>query len=108
MQEEILRQITDKGLLDSIDLNNMNVAQEDELSNNQGRKMLRASVLGVFAAAHRDQIKINRSNVTRQDLWISPLAENIKWHKATTFTGARKIFTSVIIRGPITRGLLSD
>ncbi|SLM33829.1 ring finger domain protein [Lasallia pustulata] len=32
MQEEILRQITDEGLLDGIDLNNMNVAQEDELS----------------------------------------------------------------------------
>ena len=32
MQEEILRQIMDEGLLDGIDLNNMNVAQEDELS----------------------------------------------------------------------------
>lgn len=32
MQEEILRQITDEGLLDGIDLNNMDVSQEDELS----------------------------------------------------------------------------
>ncbi|MCJ1303787.1 hypothetical protein MMC08_006598 [Hypocenomyce scalaris] len=32
MEEEILRQIMDEGLLDGIDLNNMNVAQEDELS----------------------------------------------------------------------------
>lgn len=32
MQEEILRQITEEGLLDGIDLNNMDVSQEDELS----------------------------------------------------------------------------
>ena len=32
MEEEILRQITEDGLLDGIDLNNLNVAQEDELS----------------------------------------------------------------------------
>ena len=47
------------------------------IGNNQGRKMLRASVLGVFAAAHRDQIKINRSNVTRQDLWVRQTRERI-------------------------------
>lgn len=32
MQEEILRQITEDGLLDGIDLNNMDISQEDELS----------------------------------------------------------------------------
>ncbi|KAA6413968.1 MAG: hypothetical protein FRX48_02330 [Lasallia pustulata] len=63
MQEEILRQITDEGLLDGIDLNNMNATTK-------GRKMLRARILGVFAAAHRDRTKINRGNVTRQDLRV--------------------------------------
>ena len=32
MEEEILRQIVDEGLLDGIDLNNIDVSQEDELS----------------------------------------------------------------------------
>ncbi|KAA6412685.1 MAG: RING finger domain-containing [Lasallia pustulata] len=43
MQEGILRQITDEGLLDGIDLNNMNIAQVDELSNDQGRKMRKST-----------------------------------------------------------------
>ncbi|KAA6415796.1 MAG: hypothetical protein FRX48_00514 [Lasallia pustulata] len=56
----------------------MNVAQEDELSNDKGRKMLRARILGVFAAAHRDRTKINRGDVTRQDLRVRQTRERIR------------------------------
>lgn len=46
-EQEIVRQITEEGLLDGIDLNNLNVSQEDELSGRiadaykrkQGRKL---------------------------------------------------------------------
>ncbi|KAI4127871.1 MAG: hypothetical protein LQ347_004413 [Umbilicaria vellea] len=71
MQEEILRQIMDEGLLDGIDLNNMNVAQEDELSERI------ADAYRVFQAARRDRTKVNHGTGTRQELQVQQIRDRI-------------------------------